>query len=105
MLQTLYVLPNTVALAKNATSRVSGGGANWSGAPQLEGLMEDMHGKVSTGILDVSSAENASPKLESESRLFWLERRLGANVFGCIIGSRLCITSVYLRLWEIHRHV
>jgi hypothetical protein len=36
-----------------------GGITDWSGAAQLEGLTEDLHGKVSTPTLDVSSAENA----------------------------------------------
>jgi hypothetical protein len=87
------------APAAGATSRVPGGVTDWSGAAQLEGLLEDMHGKVSTRTLDVSSGENASPRSESESRLFWLEETLGATVCGCVIGSkqsvhRFCISEV-----------
>lgn len=80
------------------TSRVLGG-TDWSGAAQLGGMMEDLHGKATTGRLDISSAENASPKLESESRLFWLGEMLGATVCGCMIGSKqsahcICILEV-----------
>jgi hypothetical protein len=61
--------------------------------------MEDMHGKVSTCMLDVSSGENASPRSGSESLLFWLEDMLGATICGCVIGSkqsvyRFCILEV-----------
>jgi hypothetical protein len=61
--------------------------------------MEDLHGKVSDCTLDVSIVENASPKLESENRHFWLEETLGATAWGCIIGSkqsvhRFCISEV-----------
>jgi hypothetical protein len=66
---------------------------------QLEGLIEDIHGKVSSRTIDISSGGTASPRLESESRLFWLEETLGATICGCVIGSkqsvhRFCISEV-----------
>jgi hypothetical protein len=80
-------VPAPVALAAGATSRVPGVAERSGAAQQLEGLMKDLHGKVTAHTLDVSSAENASPKLESESQLFWLEETLGATICGWVIGS------------------
>ena len=85
--------------APGASSGVPGGGTDRSGAAQPDGTIGDLHGKVTTRTMDVYSADNASPKSESESRLFWLEETLGATVCGCIIGSkqsvhRFCISEV-----------
>lgn len=91
-------LSASAASAAGTTSGVPGGVTDRTGAAQREGTVENLHGKT-TRMTDAYSAEDASPKSESESRLFWLEETLGATVCGCIIGSRqsvhrFCISEV-----------